>query len=204
MFDCLYLIQIHISEPIGTKLGTRLPLGLKETVGYVWVRNSLPLRTFGPFFFSGHKMAAGATVFRDILSVVPAGVRVTSPTYIVADGGVIRGSLISVILAGVPLTSRKLHSSRRQSHPPRCCIPYSRGGSCHATDITLYRAAGPSATALYSSFYLLFCGLQEITSLRTTLARAQSNCVALSEIRTVHWDVNGIHVSTIRNLIRRE
>jgi len=40
MFVSLYLIQIHISEPIGTKLSTRLPLGLEETVGYVWARNS--------------------------------------------------------------------------------------------------------------------------------------------------------------------
>jgi hypothetical protein len=82
LFVCMYLIQIHISEPIGTKLCTRLPLCLEQTVGYVWVRNSWPLRPFGPFFFSGHKMAAGATVFRDILiSVVPAGVRMTSPTW---------------------------------------------------------------------------------------------------------------------------
>jgi hypothetical protein len=78
---CLYLIQIHISEPIGTKLCTRLPLGLEETVGYVWARNSWPLRPFGLFFLSGNKMAAEATVFRDtVISVVPAGVRVTSPT----------------------------------------------------------------------------------------------------------------------------
>ena len=48
---CLYLIQIHISEPIGTKLCTCLPRGLEETVGYVWARNSGPLRAFGPFFF---------------------------------------------------------------------------------------------------------------------------------------------------------
>ena len=31
MFVYLYLIQIHISEPISTKLCTRLPLGLEET-----------------------------------------------------------------------------------------------------------------------------------------------------------------------------
>jgi len=36
LFVCLYLIQIHISEPISTKLCTHLPLGLEETVGYVW------------------------------------------------------------------------------------------------------------------------------------------------------------------------
>jgi len=79
----------------------------------------------------GHKMAAGATVFRDtLISVIPAGFRV------VADGGVIRGSLISVILAGVPLTSRKWRRSRRQTHPPQRRIPYSGGCSRHVTDIT--------------------------------------------------------------------
>jgi len=40
LYVCLYLIQIHISELIGTKLCTRLPLGLEETVGYVRARNS--------------------------------------------------------------------------------------------------------------------------------------------------------------------
>jgi hypothetical protein len=124
--------------------------------------------------------------------------------YVVADGGVMRGKLISVILAGDPLTSPKLQSSRRESsaaasyplcwwvffvtprilrstgrrgHPPQLYIPHS--SSC-------------------------FCGLQEITSLRTTLARSESKCVALSEMRTIRWDLNGIHASTIRNLISRE
>ena len=36
---CLYLIQIHISEPIGTRLRTHLPRGLEETVGYVCTHN---------------------------------------------------------------------------------------------------------------------------------------------------------------------
>jgi hypothetical protein len=81
VFVCLYLIQIHISEPIGTKLCTRLPLGLEETVGYVWARNSGPPWSFRPFFLSEHKMVDGEPVFRDtLISVVPAGVRVTSPT----------------------------------------------------------------------------------------------------------------------------
>jgi len=72
--------------------------------------------------------------------------------YVVADGGVIRGSLISVILAGVPLTSREWRRSRRQSHPLQRRIPYSGGCSRHVTDITFNRATGPSATALYPSF----------------------------------------------------
>ena len=39
LFVCLYLIQIHIFEPIPTKLCTHLPLRLEETVGYVWSEN---------------------------------------------------------------------------------------------------------------------------------------------------------------------
>jgi hypothetical protein len=67
----------------------------------------------------------------------------------VADGRVI---LISVILVGVPLTSRKLRLSRWQSHPPQRCIPYSGGCWHHVMDITFNRAMGPYATVLYSSF----------------------------------------------------
>jgi hypothetical protein len=74
----------------------------------------------------------------------------------VADCGVIRGGLISVILAGVPLTSRKWRRSRRQCHPPQRRIPYSGGCSRHVTDITFNRATGPFATALYPSFQILF------------------------------------------------
>jgi hypothetical protein len=122
----------------------------------------------------------------------------------VADGGVICGSLISVILAGVPLTSRKWHRSRLQSvatasyplfrrvfasrhgyyiqpgdggHLPHCYIPHS--SSC-------------------------FCNLQEITLLQTTVAHSYSKWVALLVMGTVCWDVNGIRVSTIRNPIRWE
>jgi len=51
---CMELIQIHISEPIWTKLRTCLPLGLEEVVGYVWTRKSWRLRPFGPSFFRGH------------------------------------------------------------------------------------------------------------------------------------------------------
>jgi hypothetical protein len=35
LFVCLYLIQIHISEPIGTKRCTQHPIGLEVTIGYV-------------------------------------------------------------------------------------------------------------------------------------------------------------------------
>ena len=48
MFVCIELIQIHISEPIGTKLCTRLPLGLEEVVGYVWTHNISTFPHFRP------------------------------------------------------------------------------------------------------------------------------------------------------------
>jgi hypothetical protein len=152
-------------------------------------------------------MAAGATVFRDTpIFVVPAGVRVTSQNYVVADGVVIRGSLTSAILAGVPLTSRNLHRCRRQSYPPQLRIPYSGGCSRRVTSRVL-RSTGrrghpPQRYISHSS--TCFCGLQEITSLQTTVARSYSKYGAVSVMRTMGWDVNGIHVSTIRNLIRRE
>jgi len=48
LYVCLYLIQIHISEPIGTKLCTHIPRGLEETVGYVWAHNISPFPPFRP------------------------------------------------------------------------------------------------------------------------------------------------------------
>jgi hypothetical protein len=143
------------------------------------------------------RMAAIGTVFRNTLRfVVPAGVRVTSPTlryrwrrshprqsyirdswgsfpYVVADNRVNRYSVLPVILLDVRVTSRIL----RRAHPPQHYIPHT--SSC-------------------------FCGLQEITSLQTTVVRPYSECVALSVVHTIRWDVNGIHVSKIPNLIRRE
>jgi len=44
VFVCYYLIQIHISEPVGTKLCSHLSRGLEETVGYVWTHNIWPFR----------------------------------------------------------------------------------------------------------------------------------------------------------------
>jgi len=44
----MYLIQIHISEPIGTKLCTHLPRGLEETIGNVWAHNISALPPFRP------------------------------------------------------------------------------------------------------------------------------------------------------------
>jgi hypothetical protein len=146
-------------------------------------------------------MADGEYVFRDtLISVVSAGVRVTSPTlccrwrrshprqfyirdsrgsspYVLADDRIFSYSVLSLILVGVRFTSRILRLTGRRAHPPQRYIPHS--SSC-------------------------LCGLQKITSLQATVVRSYSKCVALSVMHTIRWDVNGIHVSTILNLIRRE
>jgi hypothetical protein len=153
LYVCMYLIQIHISEPIRTKLCTRLPHGLEETIGYVWTRNSWPLWPFGPCFFGGHCRIMGARW-------LPVRLFSTIPLYpwfqlvfawrhrhyVVT---VIHGSLISVILAGVSLTSWKWHRCRWQR---QCRLPYCSGCSHHVTDITFNWVTGPPATALYPLF----------------------------------------------------
>jgi len=48
LYVCLYLIQIHTSEPIGTKLCTHLPRGPEETIGHVWAHNISPFPPFRP------------------------------------------------------------------------------------------------------------------------------------------------------------
>jgi len=48
LYVCLYLIQNHISEPIGSKLCTHLPRGLEETVGYVWAHSISPFPPLRP------------------------------------------------------------------------------------------------------------------------------------------------------------
>jgi hypothetical protein len=123
----------------------------------------LTFSTFRPFFFGGHCRIMGTRW----LPVRPFSTIPLYPWfqlvfawrhrhYVVADGEVIRGSLISVILTGVPLTLRKWRCSRRQSHQPQRHIQHSGGCSRHVTDITFNRAAGPSTTALYLSFQHLF------------------------------------------------
>jgi hypothetical protein len=84
LYVCLYFIQIHISEPIGTKLCTHLPpwsgRDRRACMGPKFLSSSTfwALFLYGPLQNHGHKMAAGAAVFRDnLISVVPAGVRVT-------------------------------------------------------------------------------------------------------------------------------
>jgi len=65
---------------------------------------------WGPLENHGHKMAAGATVFRDtLISVIPAGVRVTSPT---------------------------LRCRRRRSHPRQPYIRDSGGSSPNVEEMT--------------------------------------------------------------------
>jgi hypothetical protein len=112
---------------------------------------------WGPLQNHGHKMAAGPTVFTDnLISVIPTGVRVTSPTLRCRRRrchprqSYIRDSSRS------SLTSRKWRRSGQQSHPPQRRIPNSGGCLRHVTDITFNRATGPSATTLHPSFHLLF------------------------------------------------
>jgi len=88
LFVCMELIHIHISEPIWTKLCTRLSPWSGRDRGVCMDPKFLTSSTFwvlflwGPLQNHGHKIAAGATVFRDtLISVIPAGVRVTSPTW---------------------------------------------------------------------------------------------------------------------------
>ena len=59
---------------------------------------------------------------------------------------------------GVRITSRILRSTGRRGHPPQRYISHS--STC-------------------------FCGLQEITSLQTTVARSYSKCAAVSVMRTI-------------------
>jgi hypothetical protein len=61
LFVCLYLIQIHISEQIATKLCTHLPLRLEETVGYVWFENVWNFSTFLTFFVGSECTILGTT-----------------------------------------------------------------------------------------------------------------------------------------------
>jgi hypothetical protein len=147
----------------------------------------------------GHKMAVCETVFLDtLISVVPAGVCVTSPTlhcrwrrnhprqsyifdssgsspYFITDDRLIRHNVRSLSLVGVRVTSQILRSTGQRAHPPQHYILHS--SSC-------------------------FCGKQKITSLQTGVVCSYSKCVAFSVMRTIRWDVKGIHVSTIPQLIR--
>jgi len=164
LFVCLYVCvygtytNSHFWTDLNQTLHTS-PLWSGRDLGYVWARNSWPLRPFGSFFFGGHcrmmdtrwllaRPFSAVTVFPWFQLVFVWRHR----HYYVADCSVIRGSLISVILVGIPLTSRKWRRSRRQSHALQRRIPYSSGCSRHITNITFNWATGPSATALYPSF----------------------------------------------------
>jgi len=109
-FVCLSLIQIHISEPISTKLCTHLPHRLEETVWYVWSENVWPFSNFLTFFLGSEcgimgtkwppaENSSAKALYQYFLRVLagPHG------NYVVSDDTcpVIRDSVISVILAGV-------------------------------------------------------------------------------------------------------
>jgi hypothetical protein len=64
MFVCLYLIQFHISEPIGTKLCTHLLRGLEETAGYVWAHNITPFPPFQPILLGSGAYSQALDGFR--------------------------------------------------------------------------------------------------------------------------------------------
>jgi hypothetical protein len=107
--------------------------------------------------------------------------------YVVAGGGVIRGSLISVILAGFPLTSWKLRHSRSRviRHSVLSLILVGVRVTSRILRSTGRRAHPPQRYISHSSS--CFCGLQEITSLQTTVVRPYSKCVALSVMRTIRF-----------------
>jgi hypothetical protein len=95
---------------------------------------------WGPLQNHGHKMAAGATMFCvTLISVIPAGVRVTSPklrcrrrrshplqpyirdssgSLVQPGDGAIRHSVISLILPPVSATYRKSRPCRRRLRVP--------------------------------------------------------------------------------------
>jgi len=138
MFLCLYVCMYgtytnsHFSTDLNQTLHTSPPWsgGGRR---YVWTRNSWPLRPFGPFLGGGslqnhgHKMAAGATVFCDtLISMIPAGVRVTSPT---------------------------LRCRRRRSHPRQ---PYIRDSSRSSPNVAEMTSQQTTATASYPLFRRVF------------------------------------------------
>ena len=164
MFVCMYVCMYvpytnsHFWTDLNQTLHTAPPWSGRDRrvcMGPKFLTSS----TFGPFFFRDHCKIMGtrwlparpfsAIPFYPWFQLVFAW---RHRHYVVADCGVIRGSLISVILVGIPLMSRKSRRSRRQSHPPQHRIPYSSGCSRHVTNITFNWAMGPSTTALYPSF----------------------------------------------------
>jgi len=117
---CMELIQIHISEPIWTKLRTRLPLGLEEVVGYVWTQNSWRLRPFGPSFFRGHCRIMGTRW-------LPA-----QPFFVIP--------LYPWIPKCVLVMSYGRCPAPRHTLPRQHFVRYSCACSCDVTHTTLWRA----------------------------------------------------------------
>jgi hypothetical protein len=85
---------------------------------------------WGPLQNHGHKMAAGATIFCDtLISVIPAGVGVTSPTW---------------------------HCCRWRSHSRQPYIRDSSGCYSNVAKMTLLQTTESSATASYPLFRRVF------------------------------------------------
>jgi len=164
MFVCLYVCMYgtftnsHFWTDLNQTLHTSPPWSGRDRRVRMDLK-FLTSSTFGSFSFGGHCRIMGtrwlpARPFSAI-TLYPwfqLALAWRHRHYVVGDGGVIRGILISVIPAEVSLTSRKWRRSRQQSHPPQRRISYSGGCSRHVTDITFNRATGPSATVLYPSF----------------------------------------------------
>jgi hypothetical protein len=84
-FVNLYLIQIHISEPIGTKLCTHLLSGLEKTIGYVCNPRYSGIPTFfylfcreGPHDAAQKWLPSPRGIRQSVIFVHAARVRVTS------------------------------------------------------------------------------------------------------------------------------
>jgi hypothetical protein len=86
-----------------------------------------------------------------LISVVPAGVCVTSPTLGCRRRRIHPWQPYFPDSSWSSSNVAEITSSRRQSHPLQRRISYSSGCSRHVTDITFNRTKGPSATALYPS-----------------------------------------------------
>jgi hypothetical protein len=137
LFVCLYgtytnlhfwthLNQTLHTSPLWSGRDRRVSMNPKFlTSSIFWV-----LSLWGPLQKHGHKMTAGAAVFRDdLISVIPAGVRVTSPT---------------------------LRCRRRRGHPRQPYIRDSSGSYTNVAEIVSQQTTESSATTSYPLFQWVF------------------------------------------------
>jgi hypothetical protein len=148
-------IQIHISEPFWTKLCKAPPWSGRDRRIYMYPKFSTS-STLRSLFFGGHCRIMGtkwlpARPFFAIL-LYPWFQLVFAWRHqhnFVADGGVILGNLISVILAGVPLASyhlfRRVFASRHgyYVHPGDKAIHHSVISLILAPVSVTYRKSRP-------------------------------------------------------------